>query len=215
MTKQWIRQRKRDPYYRKAKSEGYRSRAAYKLREINNRVRIIRKGSRVLDLGATPGGWSQVAREIVGSNGKVVAVDPVPMDSIEGVSFIQGDIEDEEILEQVLELCPQYDVVISDASPKLSGNRTLDRGKSLALNWAILKVASELLKKNGGTIVKMYQGSEVDELLEEYRGQYHNFDRLKPKSSLKRSIEIYLVFRGFIPAPEASFERSFEEVNPK
>jgi 23S rRNA (uridine2552-2'-O)-methyltransferase len=197
LTKEWIRQRKRDPYYKRAKSEGYRSRAAYKLREINNRVRLIRKGSRVLDLGASPGGWSQIAGEIVGSSGKVVAVDLIPMDSIEGVSFIQGDIEDEKTVESVMELCPEYDAVISDASPRISGNRTLDRGKTLALNWAILKMASKVLKKNGGAIVKMYQGSEVDELLEEYRGQYHNFDRLKPKSSLKKSIEIYLVFRGY------------------
>lgn len=197
MTKEWIRQRKRDPYYRKAKSEGYRSRAAYKLREINNRVRLIRKGSRVLDLGAAPGGWSQVAGELVGGTGKVVAVDLIPMEPIDNVTFIQGDIEDEQILRKVIDICPEYDVVISDASPRISGNRTLDRGRSLALNWSIMKIASQVLKKNGGTVVKMYQGSEVDELLDEYRDQYHNFDRIKPRSSLKKSIEIYLVFRGY------------------
>jgi 23S rRNA (uridine2552-2'-O)-methyltransferase len=214
LTKEWIRQRKRDPYYKKAKSEGYRSRAAYKLKEINNRVRLIRRGSRVLDLGASPGGWSQVAREIVGREGKVVAVDLVPMDSIEGVSFIQGDVEDEKTLEKVLDLSPHYDVVISDASPRISGNRTLDRGRSLALNWAILKMASKVLRKNGSAIVKMFQGSEVDELLDEYKSHYHNFDRLKPRSSLKRSIEIYLVFRGFIPTSEAGFKEDNEEVAP-
>lgn len=210
MTKQWIRQRKRDPYYKKAKSEGYRSRAAYKLREINNRIRLIKKGGRVIDLGATPGGWSQVASEIVGSEGIVVAVDLLPMESIKDVRFIQGDIEDEKILERVIEICPRYDAVISDASPRLSGNRTLDRGRSLALNWAIMKMASKVLKKNGGLVVKMLQGTEVDELLEEFRDQYHNFDRIKPRSSLKRSIEIYLVFRGFIPTNE---DRS-EEKDP-
>jgi 23S rRNA (uridine2552-2'-O)-methyltransferase len=211
LTKEWIRQRKRDPYYKKAKSEGYRSRAAYKLREINNRVRLIKKGSAVLDLGAAPGGWSQVAREIVGSGGKVVAVDLITMESVEGISFVQGDIEDEATLERITEICPRYDAVISDASPRLSGNRTLDRGRSLALNWAIMKMASRVLKRNGGVIIKMFQGSEVDELLEEYRDQYRNFDRIKPRSSLKRSIEIFLVFRGFDPGEEENPEMNVDD----
>jgi len=196
LTKEWIRRRKRDPYYRKARSEGYRSRAAYKLKEINNRLRIIKKGSRVLDLGASPGGWSQVAKEIAGPGGRIVAVDLVHMDPVEGVKFILGDIEAPETLERVQEISQEYDAVISDASPSLSGNRTLDRGRSLALCWAVLTMASTVLRPGGSALVKMFQGTEVDELIEEFGGQYRNVDRMKPRSSLKRSIEIYIAFRG-------------------
>ncbi|MGA1872095.1 MAG: RlmE family RNA methyltransferase [Thermoplasmatota archaeon] len=196
MTKEWIRQRKRDPYYRRARTEGYRSRAAYKLKEINSRTRIIRRGNRVLDLGASPGGWSQVAAEIVGQKGAVVAVDLIGMEPVKGVDFINGDIEDPETVDRVLGLFDAYDAVISDAAPSLSGNRTLDRGRSLALCWAVLGIASKVLRPGGSALVKMFQGSEVDELIEEFGGSYGNVDRLKPRSSLKRSIEIYIAFRG-------------------
>ncbi|MBN1539509.1 MAG: RlmE family RNA methyltransferase [Candidatus Thermoplasmatota archaeon] len=196
MTKDWIRQRKHDPYYRKARVEGYRSRAAYKLKEINGRLHLIRKGSRVLDIGACPGGWSQVANETVGSGGKVVAVDLSPMGSLEGVEFIQGDIEDPLVQEKVLKHCIEYDVVISDASPRLSGNRTLDRGRSLALSWVVLTIAARVLRKGGSVLIKTFQGSEVEELIEEFGGKYNSVDRIKPRSSLKRSNEIYIAFRG-------------------
>ncbi|MGA1849202.1 MAG: RlmE family RNA methyltransferase [Thermoplasmatota archaeon] len=197
MTKEWIRQRKRDPFYRKAKTEGYRSRSAYKLKEINNRLRLIRKGSAVIDVGAAPGGWSQVASEIVGERGTVVAVDIIPMESMGSVRFVQGDIEDPGTVERIMDIRPLFDAVISDASPSLSGNRTLDRGRSLALNWAVLKMALQVLKPGGGVVVKMFQGSEVDELMEEYGPHFNNVDRIKPKSSLKKSIELFIGFRGF------------------
>ncbi len=197
MTKEWIRQRKRDPFYRKAKTEGYRSRSAYKLKEINNRLRLIRKGSAVIDVGAAPGGWSQVASEIVGERGTVVAVDLIPMESVGAVRFIQGDIEDPQTVERIKDIRPLFDAVISDASPSLSGNRTLDRGRGLALGWAVLKMAQQVLKPGGGVVVKMFQGSEVDELIEEYGPSFDNMDRIKPRSSLKKSIELYIAFRGF------------------
>jgi 23S rRNA (uridine2552-2'-O)-methyltransferase len=197
VTKEWIRQRKRDPFYRKAKTEGYRSRSAYKLKEINSRLRLIRKGSAVVDVGASPGGWSQVAREIVGDRGTVVAVDILPMESVGGVRFVQGDIEDHLTVEMIREIRPDFDAVISDASPSLSGNRTLDRGRGLALNWAVLKMALQVLRPGGSVVVKMFQGTEVDELIEEYGPSFNNVDRLKPRSSLKKSIELYIAFRGF------------------
>lgn len=196
MTKDWIRRRKRDPYYRKARAEGYRSRAAYKLKEINARLHLMRNGSRVLDVGASPGGWSQVAREIVGQGGMVVAVDLSPMEPIDGVDFIHGDIEDQMVQEKVLESCGEYDAVISDASPNLSGNRTLDRGRSLALTWSVLTIAARVLRYRGSVLVKAFQGSEVEELIEEFGSQYNSVERIKPRSSLKRSIEIYIAFRG-------------------
>ncbi|MBN1390329.1 MAG: RlmE family RNA methyltransferase [Candidatus Thermoplasmatota archaeon] len=196
MTKDWIRQRKRDPYYRKARAEGYGSRAAYKLKEMNSRLHIITTGSRVLDIGASPGGWSKVALETVGPGGVVVAVDLVPMDALDGVKFIPGDIEDPLVLEKVLNICREFDAVISDAAPKLSGNRTLDRGRTLALSWAVLTIASRVLRKRGSVLVKMFQGSEVEELIDEFGPQYSSIDRMKPRSSLQRSIEIFIAFRG-------------------
>lgn len=197
MSKEWIRQRKRDPYYRKAKSEGYRSRAAYKIKQMDSRLNLIRKGYRVLDLGASPGGWSQYAIQRVGGGGKVVAVDVVPMDSVEGVEFIKGDISDPEVLSGVKEISPEFELVMSDISPSLSGNRTLDRGRSLALAWEVMKFSLEVLRIKGNVVVKMFQGDEVDELKEGFGDYFWKIENHKPKSSLKKSIEIYIVFRGF------------------
>ena len=197
MTKEWIRQRKRDPYYRKAKSEGYRSRAAYKIKQMDSRLNLIRKGYRILDLGASPGGWSQYAVQRVGVGGKVVAVDVVPMDSIKGVEFIKGDISDPEVLSRVKEISPEFELVMSDISPSLSGNRTLDRGRSLALAWEVMKFSLEVLRIKGNVVVKMFQGDEVDELKEGFGDYFWKIENHKPKSSLKKSIEIYIVFRGF------------------
>ena len=197
MSREWLRKRKRDPYYRRAKKEGYRSRAAYKLREINNRVKILKPGYRVLDIGASPGGWSQVAREIVGESGTVVAVDLVPMPEIEGVFFIRGDIEKEETVAGIEEVCESYDAVISDAAPKLSGNRTLDRGRSYALCYFSLKLAVELLREGGNCLVKIFQGDEIDELRDDWGDRFRSVERFKPRSSLRRSIEVYMMFRGF------------------
>ncbi len=202
MTREWIRQRKRDPYYRKAKAEGYRSRATYKLKQIDSRVRLLKKGGRVLDLGASPGGWSQYAAERVGPGGLVVAVDLIPMDRIEGVTFIQGDISEKDTRERVKEISKEFDLIISDISPSLSGNRTLDRGRSLALAWEVMSFSGEVLRKGGNVVVKMFQGNEVDELKEGFASGFRRVDNIKPKSSLKRSIEMYLVFRGFEPSTE-------------
>lgn len=197
MSKEWIRQRKRDPYYRKAKAEGYRSRASYKLKQINGRLHLLKKGYMVLDLGAAPGGWSQVAEEIVGPGGKVVAVDIKPMEPVKGVEFIRGDIDDGELAGRVKEVCSEFDAVISDISPRLSGNRTLDRGRSLALNWSVMKLAVQVLRPGGGALIKMFQGDEVREIRDEFGGMFGQFDRMKPRSSLKRSIELFLAFRNF------------------
>jgi 23S rRNA (uridine2552-2'-O)-methyltransferase len=202
LTKEWIRQRKRDPYYRKAKAEGYRSRATFKIRQMDERLRLIRKGFRVLDLGASPGGWSQYAVQKVGTTGKVVAVDIQRMDGIEGVEFIRGDIADSEVLEKIMEISPEYELVMSDISPSISGNRTLDRGRSLALAWDVLKLSMEVLRSKGNVVVKMFQGDEILELKEEYSKYFWKVENHKPKSSLKKSIEIYIVFRGYLGRQE-------------
>lgn len=197
MSKEWLKRRKRDSYYKKAKREGYRSRAAYKLKEINNRVKLIKPGSRVLDVGASPGGWSQVAMEIVGDRGKVVAVDITPMQPIDGVVFIQGNIEHDDVVERILEESDRYDAVISDAAPKLSGNKTLDRGRSYALCYFALKLSLKVLRDGGDCLVKIFQGDEMDELKDDFADHFGSVDHFKPKSSVKRSIELYLLFRNF------------------
>lgn len=201
MTKEWIRQRKRDPFYRRAKAEGYRSRAAYKIKQMNERVSLMKKGDSVLDLGAAPGGWSQYVVGQVGE-GNVVAVDILQMEPVEGVHFIQGDMEDPQTVEKIKEVRSSFDLVISDISPSLSGNRTLDRGRSLAHAWAVLKLSLEVLKKKGDVVVKIFQGDEVQELKDEFGKYFWKVENHKPPSSLKRSIEMYLIFRGFTGCQE-------------
>lgn len=202
MTKEWIRRRKKDPYYRKAKAEGFRSRAAYKIKQMDQRVRLIKKGSRILDLGASPGGWSQYAVQQIGDEGLVVAVDLIHMEPVEGVNFIRGDINDEGVLESVKGYSEKYDLVMSDVSPALSGNRTLDRGRSLGLAWSVLQMAVKVLDRNGNVVVKMFQGDEMKELKDEFANHFWKVENHKPRSSLKKSIEIYLIFRGFKPSLE-------------
>ena len=201
LSKDWIRQRKKEHYYRKAKAEGYRSRAAYKLREINARVRLIKPGYRVLDLGAAPGGWSQIARDAVGDEGSVLAVDLVEM-SVDGVEFIRGDIEDPATIDMIKEAVPSFNAVLSDASVNLSGNRAFDRGRNYALAWAVLKISREVLVPGGSCVVKLFSGPDVDELKEEFCPEYKEFSILKPRSSIKSSSEIYLLFRRYRPRSE-------------
>ncbi len=202
MTKEWIRRRKHDSYYRKAKSEGYRSRATYKLKQMDERLRLMKKGYRVLDLGASPGGWSQYASEIVGEGGIVVAVDMISMESIPNVQFIKGDVGDEEVIARIMEISPEFELVISDISPSLSGNKILDRGRTLALAWSVMKVSLRLLRRNGNVVVKMFQGDETDELKEEFAKYFWKVENHKPRSSVKRSIEMYLAFRGYVGRQE-------------
>jgi len=195
LSKEWIKARKNDPYYRKAKTEGYRSRAAYKLKEIAERLSLFRNGNRVLDIGASPGGWSQVAAEAVGTAGLVVAVDIEHMDPVRGVTFIQGDVTDPIVQERIASVCHSFDCVISDASPRLSGNKVLDRGRDLALCWAVLESALRFLRKDGTAIVKVFQGDELIELRQYFQPYFRSVDTIKPRSSTNRSSEVYLAFR--------------------
>jgi 23S rRNA (uridine2552-2'-O)-methyltransferase len=196
LTKEWIKQRRNDQFYKRARSEGYRSRAAYKLKEIDNRLTLIKQGYRVLDVGASPGGWSQVALEKAGDRGIVVAVDLVGMTPIPGVTFIHGDITDKATVEEVLGASPEYDVVVSDASPKLSGNKVFDRGRDYALCHAIMTLALQVLRPGGTAVIKVFQGDELIELRTEFSVHFRSVDTLKPKSSIGRSEEVFLAFRG-------------------
>ncbi|MCS7144361.1 MAG: 23S rRNA (uridine(2552)-2'-O)-methyltransferase, partial [Archaeoglobaceae archaeon] len=156
--------------------------------------RLIRKGDVVLDLGASPGGWSQVAVEL-GAN--VVAVDINPMESLEGVTFIQGDITDESLVEKLLEISDFYDVVISDASPKISGVWTVDHLRSIDLARASFKIAQHVLRSGGNFLVKVFQGEEIQRFYEDLK-PYFGFKKFhSPKASRKSSAEIYFIGKGF------------------
>ncbi|MCX8172602.1 MAG: methyltransferase domain-containing protein [Archaeoglobaceae archaeon] len=185
---------KRDYYYWEAKKQGYRSRAAFKLKQINRNFRLIRKGDFVLDLGASPGGWSQVAVELGAS---VVAVDINPMEKLEGVTFIQGDITDESLIETLLKIHECYDVVISDASPKITGIWTIDHLRSLDLARASFRIAQKVLKPGGNFLVKIFQGEEIQNFYNELKAQFEFKKFHSPKASRKSSAEIYFIGKGF------------------
>ncbi len=186
-----------DPYVKRAKSEGYRSRAAFKLIEIDEKDRLFRNGMTVVDLGSTPGGWSQVAAEKV-KGGKVVALDILPMEPVFGVDFIQGDFREEEIL-SVLEKSldgRQVDLVISDMAPNLSGVGTTDQARSMHLAELALEFSRDRLKPGGVFLVKVFQGEGYEDYLREMRSVFQKVHSRKPKASRDRSSEVYLLGSG-------------------
>ena len=185
---------RQDYYYWQAKKKGYRSRAAFKLLQMNRTFKLIKEGDVVLDLGASPGGWSQVAVEL---GARVVAVDIAPMSPIEGVTFIRGDITEPETLEKIREVYERYDVVISDASPKITGKWTIDHLRSIDLAKASFEIAKAVLRQGGNFVVKVFQGEEIQNFFNELK-PYFRFKKFhSPKDSRKRSAEIYFVGKGF------------------
>jgi 23S rRNA (uridine2552-2'-O)-methyltransferase len=185
---------KRDYYYWEAKRQGYRSRAAFKLLQMNKEFRLIRKGDLVLDLGASPGGWSQVAVEL---GAFVVAVDINPMEKLEGVTFIQADITDEGLIKKLSEISENFDVVMSDASPKITGIWTVDHLKSVDLARASFRIAQNVLRPGGNFLVKVFQGEEIRKFYEELKPFFYFKKFHSPKASRKSSAEIYFVGKGF------------------
>lgn len=198
VTKQWRADRRRDKYYRKAKREDYRSRAVYKLKQIDHRFDLIRPGDTVIDLGASPGGWSQIAAELVGSDGQVVAMDLDRMAPIEGVRFIRGDIRSEAVVAKLRELIPEgADVVISDMSPDISGNYSYDHARSIELCEHALKFASSVLKPGGNFLVKMFYGDMSKGFAGLVRNRFEESYMHHPKASRSTSSEMYVVGIGF------------------
>jgi 23S rRNA (uridine2552-2'-O)-methyltransferase len=198
-SKAWMRQHVTDPYVRQARAEGYRSRAAYKLLELDQRDRLLAPGSVVVDLGAAPGGWSQVAAERVGPRGRVVAIDLLEMAPIPGVAFVQGDFGDPNGLARVEHALggAQADLVVSDMAPNLSGVMESDQPRSIHLAELALEFADRQLKPGGAILVKTFHGSGFTELVKAFRERFLSVAVRKPQASRSHSSEVYLVGRGF------------------
>jgi 23S rRNA (uridine2552-2'-O)-methyltransferase len=198
-TKQWVRKQAADPYVKQRIAEGYRSRAAYKLKEILGRDRLIRNGGYILDLGASPGGWSQVAAAAVGSSGKVVAVDILPMEPVSGVHFIEGDCRDADTIRKIRAQFGDRpaDLVISDIAPNITGIRDLDEANFLELAEVISDISTQLLVANGAMLIKLFQFPGTEGYIADLKKSYSSIARRKPEASRRSSREIYVVAKGF------------------
>ena len=188
-----------DPYVKRAQVDGYRSRASYKLIEINEKDNLFKAGNVVMDLGSAPGGWSQIVARVVGDSGRVIASDILPMDSIIGVDFIQGDFTTDEVYEQILALLGdrKVDVVISDMAPNMSGVNTTDQYSSMYLVELALDMARNVLKPGGSFCAKVFQGVGYEEYAKDVRTSFSKVLVRKPAASRPRSREVYLVAKGF------------------
>ncbi|MEW8508821.1 MAG: 23S rRNA (uridine(2552)-2'-O)-methyltransferase RlmE [Candidatus Thiodiazotropha sp.] len=198
-SRQWLDRHFNDEYVKKAQKAGYRSRAAFKLLEIQQKDKVFKPGMRVVDLGAAPGGWSQVARELVGERGRVVAMDMLPMDPIAGVEFVQGDFRESDPLE-TLRKCldgEAVDLVISDMAPNVTGMASVDQPRAIYLCELALDLAREVLKPGGAFVVKVFQGEGFDAFLKALRDDFQRVVSRKPSSSRRKSREVYLVAGNF------------------
>lgn len=195
----WLQEHVSDPYVKRAQKDGYRSRSSYKLVELNAKDRLIRPGMLVMDLGAAPGGWSQVAAALVGGKGRVLATDILPMDPLAHVDFIQGDFREETVLQQLLERLQgeRPDLVLSDMSPNISGISSADQAASIHLLELALDMVRRVLKPGGAFVAKLFQGAGSDAYLKELRGAFDKVVIRKPAASRSRSREVYVVARGF------------------
>ena len=194
----WIKQHVKDPYVQMSQKDGYRSRASYKLLEIIEKDRLIRPGMTVVDLGAAPGGWSQVAMDLVGHGGRVHALDLLPMDGIAGVDFILGDFTEDEILQELLGLIDKrpVDLVISDMAPNLTGSKAVDQPTSIYLVELAVDLACKVMKPEGVFIAKLFQGEGFDEFVRHVRTLFNTVSMRKPDASRSKSREVYMVAKG-------------------
>lgn len=191
----WLKEHFTDPYVKEAQKAGYRSRAVYKLLEIHERDRLFKPGMTILDLGAAPGGWSQLVAKLIKPNGRIFALDLLPMEPIEGVEFIQGDFSDETVLQLLFtKLSGQKaDWVISDMAPNMSGNESVDIPRSMYLAELALDFALKILSNKGGFLIKVFQGEGFDALLADIRRHFKTVAIRKPKASRGRSREVYIL----------------------
>lgn len=197
-SQRWLREHFDDPFVKMAQKDGYRSRASYKLLEIQDKDKILRPGMTVVDLGSAPGGWSQVTSRVIGDKGTLIASDILPMDSIADVTFIQGDFTEQTVFEQILSAINNnpVDLVISDMAPNMSGIRTADQAGAMYLCELALDLACRVLRPGGDFLIKIFQGDGFDHYLSEVRARFEKVQIRKPLSSRDRSREQYLLARG-------------------
>ncbi|NUY56734.1 MULTISPECIES: 23S rRNA (uridine(2552)-2'-O)-methyltransferase RlmE [Salinivibrio] len=195
----WLKEHFDDKYVHEAQKKGYRSRAIFKLEEIQQKDRILKPGMTVVDLGAAPGGWSQYAATQVGDEGQVIACDILPMDSMPGVSFLQGDFREQTVLDALLDRIQpdMVDVVMSDMAPNMSGNQAADQPRAMYLVELALDMCREVLGPKGCFVVKVFQGEGFDHYLAEVRKMFTAVKIRKPDSSRARSREVYIVATGY------------------
>lgn len=198
-SKRWIDQHRHDEFVKLAQQHGLRSRAIFKLKEINERDKLLKAGIYVVDLGASPGGWSEYTLRRIGHRGKIIALDLLPMDEIGGVEFIQGDFRNDDVLARLNEAMDgnKLDVVLSDMAPNLSGVSVVDQARAMHLAELALETAKDSLKIGGDFLVKLFQGSGFNEFRNEAHHWFNKVMVRKPKASRPRSREIYLLARGF------------------
>ena len=195
----WMAEHFEDEYVKMAQTQGYRSRAVFKLKEIQEKDQLIKPGMNIVDLGAAPGGWSQLARQLMGKKNKLIALDILPMDALEGVDFIQGDFREEAVLEQlhaVLDGAP-VNLVMSDMAPNMSGNRGVDQPRAIYLGELALEAAKSVLTKDGSFLVKLFHGEGFEAFQGEVQRCFTKVVIRKPKASRPRSNEVYILAKGF------------------
>jgi 23S rRNA (uridine2552-2'-O)-methyltransferase len=197
-SERWLKEHFSDPFVKRAQSAGWRSRAVFKLEEIDRREKLLRPGMRVIDLGAAPGAWSQYAVKRVGARGRVVASDILPMDAIAGVDFLQGDFREEAVLVGLRQLLGDepYDLLLSDMAPNLSGMDVIDHPRAMYLAELALELSDQVLKPGGNALIKVFQGAGFQELVVSARKRFERVRFLKPGASRARSPETYLLATG-------------------
>ena len=197
-SKRWLTEHFDDPYVKQAQQSGLRSRAAFKLLELQDKRQLIRPGMVVVDLGAAPGGWSQVARPLLGPQGRLIALDVLAMEPVPGVEFIEGDFTEDEPLQRLEDALGEaaVDLVMSDMAPNMSGMATVDQAKAMYLAELALEFAKRWLKPGGDFVVKLFQGTDFDAYVREVRTAFKNVQVVKPRASRPRSKEVYLLARG-------------------
>ncbi|MBU0603748.1 MAG: RlmE family RNA methyltransferase [Gammaproteobacteria bacterium] len=207
-SRQWLHDHINDPYVKQAQAQGYRSRAAFKLLQIDERDRLLVQGMVVVDLGSTPGGWSQVAMSKVGAGGRVVAIDLLPMEPVPGVHFVEGDFRDDEPLAMLVDALGgrQVGLVLSDMAPNLTGIAVTDQARSVHLLELALEFSRDHLKSGGDMLVKVFHGSGFDALRRDMEQLFTSVLVRKPDSSRGRSSEVYLLCRGRRGEPSAGIE---------
>jgi len=198
-SRRWLARNARDEYVKRARREGARSRAIYKIEEIDKRDHLLRSGMTVVDLGAAPGGWSQYVKSRVGASGRVLAVDVLPMEPIPGVEFLEGDFTEQPVLDWLIERLQGHpvDLVISDMAPNMTGVPSVDQARSMEMAELALDFASQTLKSGGAVLVKIFQGSGFNEFYAQMRHQFAKIGTRKPQASRSESREIYLLGKGF------------------